>query len=87
MQTHTAPTDTTTTPLADDYDVVIVGARAAGAATAMRLAEQGLRVAAIDKTTYGSDTLSTHWIARAGVLLLSRWGVLDTIREAGTPMA
>ncbi|MGI9603761.1 MAG: NAD(P)/FAD-dependent oxidoreductase [Acidimicrobiales bacterium] len=78
--------DTTTTVLDDHYDVVVVGARAAGAATAMQLARAGVRVAAIDKATYGSDTLSTHSIALAGVLLLSRWGVLDTIRQAGTPV-
>ncbi len=80
-------TDTTITPLDDHYDVVVVGARAAGAATAMRLARSGLNVAAIDKGTYGSDTLSTHALARSGVLLLSQWGVLDAIREAGTPRA
>jgi len=80
-------TDTTTAPLDDEYDVVIVGARAAGAATAMLLARSGIRVAAIDKSTYGSDTLSTHSIARAGVLLLSRWGVLDALRAADTPVA
>ena len=80
-------TDTTTTSLRDHYDVVIVGARAAGAATAMLLARAGLRVAAIDKGTYGSDTLSTHAIARTGVLLLNQWGVLDAIRAADTPRA
>ena len=80
-------TDTTTTTLDDHYDVVVVGARAAGAATAMLLARAGFRVAAIDKSTYGSDTLSTHAIARTGVLLLSQWGVLDAIRAADTPRA
>jgi flavin-dependent dehydrogenase len=69
------------------YDVVVVGARAAGAATAMLLARRGLRVLAIDRSAYGSDTLSTHCIAMAGVLQLSRWGVLDRLREAGTPVA
>ena len=36
---------------------------------------------AVDRTAYGSDTLSTHNIALAGVLQLSRWGVLDRIRD------
>ena len=44
-------------------------------------------VAAIDKSGYGSDTLSTHALARAGVHLLSSWGVLDAIRAEGTPRA
>ena len=68
-----------------DYDVLIVGARCAGAATAMLLARQGLRVLAIDRGRYGSDTVSTHALMRAGVLQLSRWGVLDAIKAAGTP--
>jgi flavin-dependent dehydrogenase len=69
-----------------DYDVVIVGARCAGAATAMLLARRGLRVLAIDAGRYGSDTVSTHALMRAGVFQLSRWGVLDGIKAAGTPV-
>ena len=69
-----------------DYDVVIVGARCAGAATAMLLARRGLRVLAIDRGRYGSDTVSTHALMRAGVIQLSRWGVLDGIKAAGTPV-
>jgi flavin-dependent dehydrogenase len=69
-----------------DYDVVVVGARCAGAATAMLLARGGLRVLAVDRARYGSDTLSTHALTRPGVLQLSRWGVLDEVRAAGTPV-
>ncbi|MCA9728343.1 MAG: FAD-dependent monooxygenase [Candidatus Eisenbacteria bacterium] len=67
------------------YDAVIVGARAAGASTALLLAQAGLRVLAIDKSAYGSDTTSTHALMRPAVLQLHRWGVLDRIVEAGTP--
>ncbi len=67
------------------YDVVIAGARCAGASTAMLLARQGLRVLVVDPMRRGSDTLSTHALMRAGVLQLHRWGVLDAIRLAGTP--
>jgi flavin-dependent dehydrogenase len=67
------------------YDVIVVGARAAGAATAMLLARQGLRVLLVDRDRYGTDTLSTHALMRGGVLLLSRWGLLDRIVDAGTP--
>jgi flavin-dependent dehydrogenase len=69
----------------DAYDVVVVGARAAGAASAMLLARQGRRVLLLDRDRYGSDTLSTHALMRGGVFLLSRWGLLDRIVEAGTP--
>ena len=41
------------------YDVVVVGARAAGAATALLLARAGLAVLLVDRAAYGSDTLST----------------------------
>jgi flavin-dependent dehydrogenase len=68
-----------------DYDVVVVGARVAGAATAMLLARGGLRVALLDRGRYGTDTLSTHGLMRAGVLQLSRWGLLQRIVGAGTP--
>jgi len=71
--------------IASRYDVVIVGARAAGAATAMLLAHQGLRVLAVDRGRHGADTLSTHALMRGGVLQLARWGLLDRVRAAGTP--
>ena len=69
----------------DRYDVIIAGARCAGASTAMLLARQGLRVLVVDPARPGSDTLSTHALMRGGVLQLHRWGVLDAVRSAGTP--
>src|SRR6188472_2330370 len=67
------------------HDVVIVGARAAGAATAMLLARAGLTVLVLDRSRYGTDTLSTHALMRGGVIQLHRWGILDRIVAAGTP--
>lgn len=67
-----------------EYDVVIVGARCAGASTAMLLARRGLRVLAVDRSSYGADALSTHALMRGGVVALRRWGVLDAVR-ARTP--
>ena len=67
------------------YDVVVVGARAAGAATAMLLARAGCRVLVVDRSSYGADTISTHGLMRAGVLQLQRWGLLDHVVFAGTP--
>jgi len=71
------------TSLDSRYDVVIVGARCAGAATAMLLARHGLRVLAVDRGQYGADTLSTHALMRGGVLQLHKWGVLDSVKVAG----
>ncbi|MDX1390643.1 MAG: FAD-dependent monooxygenase, partial [Acidobacteriota bacterium] len=67
------------------YDAVVVGARVAGASTAMLLAQSGLKVLVVERGRYGSDTLSTLALMRGGVLQLARWGVLDAVREAGTP--
>jgi flavin-dependent dehydrogenase len=67
------------------YDAVVVGARAAGAATALLLARSGLSVLAVDRGAYGTDTLSTHALMRAGVLQLARWGLLERIEAEGTP--
>ena len=49
----------------------------------MLLARSGVRVALVDRGRYGSDTLSTHGLMRAGVLQLSRWGLLDECRRRG----
>jgi 2-polyprenyl-6-methoxyphenol hydroxylase-like FAD-dependent oxidoreductase len=68
------------------YDAVVVGARCAGAATAMLLARQGLRVLVVDRGRYGTDTLSTHALMWGGVVQLQRWGVLDAVVSADTPV-
>ncbi len=75
----------TTQPINSAYDVVIVGARCAGAATAMRLAALGLRVLVFDKSRIGTDTVSTHALMRPAVLLLRRWGIADRLDVEGTP--
>ncbi len=66
-------------------DVVVVGARAAGAATAMLLARRGHHVVLLDRDDFPSDTVSTHQIARSGVVQLARWGLLDAVLASGAP--
>jgi 2-polyprenyl-6-methoxyphenol hydroxylase-like FAD-dependent oxidoreductase len=62
------------------YDAIIVGARCAGSAIAMLLAQRGYRVLLIDRQTFPSDmTMSTHFIHQRGVACLSRWGLRDQI--------
>jgi flavin-dependent dehydrogenase len=68
-----------------DYDVIVVGGRVAGAATAMLLARCGHRVLVLERSPMPSDTVSTHAILRTGVLQLKRWGLLDSLIGAGTP--
>lgn len=72
-------------PYQDRYDVVVVGARCAGASIAMLLARSGAKVLVIDRQSLGSDRISTHAVMRGGVLQLHRWGLLPKIRAAGTP--
>jgi flavin-dependent dehydrogenase len=66
-------------------DVVVVGARCAGAATAMMVARAGLDVLALDRASFPSDVLSTHGIARGGVVQLARWGLLGDVLASGAP--
>jgi flavin-dependent dehydrogenase len=67
------------------HDVVVVGARVAGSATAMLLARLGHDVVVVDQASFPSDTISTHSIARSGVVQLHRWGLLDEVLDSGAP--
>jgi flavin-dependent dehydrogenase len=69
------------------YDAIIVGARAAGSPIAMLLARKGHRVLVVDRATFPSDTLSTHYIHQPGVARLHRWGLLDWLVATGCPPA
>jgi 2-polyprenyl-6-methoxyphenol hydroxylase-like FAD-dependent oxidoreductase len=61
------------------HDVIVVGTRAAGAATAMLLARSGLDVLAVDRAAFPSDTVSTHQVQVPGGAALRRWGLLDRL--------
>jgi flavin-dependent dehydrogenase len=67
------------------HDVIVVGARCAGSSTARLLAHRGHDVVVVDRADFPSDTLSTHGIARGGVVQLSRWGLLDRVLDSGAP--
>ncbi|MFF8846401.1 NAD(P)/FAD-dependent oxidoreductase [Streptomyces sp. NPDC015127] len=67
------------------FDAIVVGARCAGAPTAMLLARAGHRVLMLDRASFPSDTLSTHLIHQPGVAALARWGLLETVRASGCP--
>jgi 2-polyprenyl-6-methoxyphenol hydroxylase-like FAD-dependent oxidoreductase len=66
-------------------DVVIVGARCAGAATAMLLARAGHDVVVLERAVLPSDTTSTHSLVRGGMVQLARWGLLDAVVASGAP--
>jgi flavin-dependent dehydrogenase len=67
------------------YDAIVVGARCAGSPTAMLLARAGRRVLLVDKATFPSDKLSTHYIHPPGVKCLEDWGLLDAVIATNTP--
>lgn len=67
------------------YDTIVIGARCAGAPTAMLLARKGYDVLLVDRTTFPSDTISTHVVHPQGVAALDRWGLLAGVTESGCP--
>jgi len=69
----------------NDFDAIVIGARCAGAPTAMLLAQKGHRVLLVDRAHFPSDTLSTHQIQLPGVARLARLGLLESLLDAGTP--
>ncbi len=65
------------------YDVVVAGARCAGAPLAMLLARAGHRVALADRASFPSDTMSTHCLWQRGAARLRAWGLLGRLRARG----
>jgi flavin-dependent dehydrogenase len=61
------------------FDVIVVGARCAGAASAMLLARQGAKVLLLDRATFPSDIPHGHFIHRHGPRRLRSWGLLDRV--------
>src|SRR6516165_435716 len=69
----------------DMFDAIVVGARCAGSPTAMLLARRGYRVLLVDRATFPSDTISTHFIWQLGMACLKRWGLLDRVLATNCP--
>jgi flavin-dependent dehydrogenase len=67
------------------YDAIVIGARCAGAATAMLLARRGLDVLLVDRARFPSDIPHGHFIHRHGPRRLADWGLLDRVLETGCP--
>ncbi|MBI2845876.1 MAG: FAD-dependent monooxygenase, partial [Chloroflexi bacterium] len=67
------------------YDAIIVGARVAGSATAIFLAKAGYRVLLVDKDTFPSFTLSSHFFWAKAHTLFAELGVLSEIESTSAP--
>jgi flavin-dependent dehydrogenase len=68
------------------FDAIVVGARCGGSPTAMLLARRGYRVLLVDRATFPSDAISTHWIWQLGLACLKRWGLLDRVLATNCPL-
>ncbi len=66
----------------EEKDAVIVGARCAGSALAIALAERDWDVLLVDRAEFPSDTVSTHMIFPNTVARLEQLGVLDRLFAA-----
>ncbi|MGW4802247.1 FAD-dependent monooxygenase, partial [Nonomuraea sp. NPDC004297] len=71
--------------MAERADVVIAGARCAGAAAAATLARAGRRVIVVDPARFPATTVSTHLLFAGGVAELARVGALDRVAKIGAP--
>jgi flavin-dependent dehydrogenase len=67
------------------YDAIVVGARCAGASTAMLLARRGHKVLLVDRAAFPSDLPHGHFIHRHGPRRLHAWGLLDRVTARGCP--
>jgi flavin-dependent dehydrogenase len=67
------------------YDAIVVGARCAGAPTALLLARSGCKVLLVDRATFPSDIPHGHLIHRNGPVRLAAWGLLDRITATSCP--
>ena len=65
------------------YDAIVLGARCAGAATAMLLARRGFDVLLVDRARFPSDLPHGHFIHRHGPVRLDSWGLLDRVLATG----
>jgi len=65
------------------FDAIVVGARCAGSPTAMLLARTGYGVLLVDRATFPSDTLSTHYITPDGTARLKEWGLFERVLATG----
>ena len=69
--------------MAERTDVVIVGARCAGAAAAATYAQAGRKVTVLDRASFPSDVLSSHVMFSGAFADLRHIGAFDEILEVG----
>jgi 2-polyprenyl-6-methoxyphenol hydroxylase-like FAD-dependent oxidoreductase len=71
--------------VAEQFDVVVVGARVAGSPLAALLARRGVRVAVLEQAVFPQPTLSSHMLQADSLAFLNRFGVLEQVKATGAP--
>lgn len=67
--------------MAEQFDVVVVGARVAGSPMATLLARRGVKVAVLEQTVFPQPTLSSNVLQADSLAFLDRLGVLGRIQD------
>ena len=67
------------------WDTIIVGGRVAGAPLAMLLARRGYKVLVVDRASFPSDTMSTHFFWPRTTAFLKSWKLLGDLEATGCP--
>lgn len=67
------------------FEVIMIGARCAGAVTAMLLARRGHRVLLLERGVIPSDVHRGHFIHKHGPKGFAEWGLLDRIVATNCP--
>src|SRR3712207_5883634 len=71
---------------AQRWDVIVVGARCAGATLAAQLARAGAKTLLLDAAPRGTDMpMSTHYIQPPGMAALARLGIGERLCAASPP--
>lgn len=64
-----------------DFDAIIIGARVAGSVLGTLLGQHGHRVLVLEKASFPSDTLSTHFFRAPAFKVFERMGVFDQVLQ------
>lgn len=72
-------------PNSSSHDVVVVGARVAGASVALHLARAGFDVLVLERTDALGPTFSSHQMNIVGSECLDAWGLYDDLLSSDCP--
>jgi 2-polyprenyl-6-methoxyphenol hydroxylase-like FAD-dependent oxidoreductase len=65
-----------------EYDAIIIGMRVAGSTLAAILGDKGYNVLVLDRSTFPSDTISTHFFRAPALRAFNKLGILNEVQSA-----